>query len=161
MEVQLRRNQNTLVIVGKGVIAFGVWSVVKAVLHTLLNSSTYLDFQKYPEVSRWAMLIIFTTILLLLLSLTLLLRFRIGRSAIAEGQGKKVKPYLGLAGFLTAVNMISFGMQVWSLFHSPASASTTLAAMLVDLTSVVTLVELLAAAVQVRKIKQQLAERES
>ena len=32
LQVQLRKNQNTLVVIGLGVIAFGIWSVIKSVL---------------------------------------------------------------------------------------------------------------------------------
>ena len=37
-QIQLRQNQNTLVVVGMGVIAFGIWSVVKTVMLAAFNT---------------------------------------------------------------------------------------------------------------------------
>ena len=36
-EITLRRNQDTLVIVGTGVIIFGIWSLLKTLFALLLN----------------------------------------------------------------------------------------------------------------------------
>ena len=40
LQVQLRKNQNTLVVIGLGVIAFGIWSVIKSGLLSSWNGLT-------------------------------------------------------------------------------------------------------------------------
>ena len=57
LQVRLRKDRNTLVVVGAGVIAFGVWSVIKAVMYAAVNIETLLvtrsGERRRPSGSPW------------------------------------------------------------------------------------------------------------
>ena len=155
----LRKNQNTLVIVGKGVIAFGVWSAVKVVLSAMLME----DFQQtlkattdtgepVPPLAVYATL---TVMLLLLLGFRVL----IGRSAIAEGRGRKSRwLYLVLAGLLALIDLAALvGSFVW-IKDSYKSVTDLVVTVVVELTSIVTRAELVLSAIRVKRLTRLLGE---
>lgn len=94
LQVRLRKDRNTLVVVGAGVIAFGVWSVIKAVMYAAVNIETLLVTRSGERLSPAA----FWIALAVIVAIELALRVYVGRSAIAEGRGvKKGALYIVLA----------------------------------------------------------------
>ena len=85
LQLRLRKMQSDMASMGLGVIAFGVWSVIKTVLYVALNTEEYLGSFE----GNMAMILIFWILLGGVLAVELALRFHVGRSAIAEGKGAK------------------------------------------------------------------------
>ena len=154
----LRKNQNTLVIVGKGVIAFGVWTVVKAVLSAMLMDDIEKAIQRTETgetVPVLAVYAVFAVILLLLLWL----RVSIGRAAIAEGRGRKSRWfYLVLAGLMALVDLAALiGSFVW-VKDSYKTVTDLVVTVVVELTSIVTTAELVLSAIRVKRLTRLLRE---
>lgn len=88
MNRQLLRQQNNLVISGIGVIMLGIWTVVRMVLYSLLHMEEFTALM--PEtVPRILFIAITYVVIAVILAVILLVRFYIGRSAMAEGRGER------------------------------------------------------------------------
>ena len=138
-EITLRRNQDTLVIVGTGVIIFGIWSLLKTLFALLLNIGDLYEVilkEETPE-GRVAIFIVVT----LMLMIDLAFRVSVGLSAIAVARGKKSR-FIFVAGAL----ILAF-----------SSATTVTAA--VELTSLITLTQLINSAMAIRGIRKELKKQ--
>ena len=158
LQVRLRKNQNTLVAIGWGVIAFGIWSVIKGVLGAALNTEnmTELSRQGTPALAAfWVMLGI-------ALLIDLLLRMYVGRSAIREGKGEKKRwGYIVFALLMALTSTALTAVSVYFVARNGTESVVQLAAtMIVELTSVITLLELVFSAVKVRRLSRELKEAE-
>ena len=157
MERELRRNRNTLVIVGGGVIMFGFWSVIKAVLIFALRRDWLMELMGDSALDIFEVVLIYTFLAVFFL-IDLFLRLFVGRSARAEGFGrKKGWAYVvvdglmaALAAALLVVSIVTFSM---SDYESVLDMIVTFA---VDLTSLFTLLELLVTAVRVKRLARAL-----
>lgn len=154
----LRKNQNTLVIVGKGVIAFGVWTAVKAVLSALLMDDLQNAIrgtetgEPIPALAVYAVLAFFVLLLLGLRAL-------IGRSAIAEGMGKKPRRlYLVLASLVALADLAALAASIVWIKDSYKSATDLAVTVVVELTSIVTTAELVLSAIRVKRLTRLLGK---
>ena len=162
LKVQLRKNQDTLKIVGQGVIAFGIWSIVKTVLSSALSWSSIREQMDAPGVSDAMLVSAFVFVMAVLLAIVLLIRLYIGRAGIAEGRGQRRGGGYIVAAFLLAG--VDFTLQIFSLAESLRLGGRPLMDMaitlVVELTSCITLVEMGVSAIRVRKLRRLLEPEE-
>ena len=152
-QAQLRRLQDTLAVVGGGVIAFGTWSVVKIALLFALFSEEAVH-QIFRVDNNIPTLVVFA-VTIFIACLDLLIRLFVGLSARAEGRGeKKGSFYLVVAGLIAVANAFSVASLA---FGSTTSSSLLDAAVTVaiDVTSLVTLILMIRCAVQLRQLSRQ------
>ena len=175
-QIKLRRNQNTLITVGTGTIAFGVWSFVKTLGMTLItrpdNISGYMSAMQsggveITDMSETAMF--WTTVVIsgILLIIDVSARLFVGFSAISVGRGKRhsrwyiVIALLMILGSVISVLMILYSFQldtedsVAALSNNSAISNNTFSGVIIELTSTIMLIEMLAASVRVRKLNGQ------
>ena len=156
LQIQLRKNQNTLIVVGLGVIAFGVWSVIKSVLLTAFNGESLAALSEQGT----AYVAAFWILLGISLALDLRLRFYVGLAAINEGRGrKKRKAYIVwafLMAFMGALTVVA-GLATIGRYEP---IGTTVVTVIVEATSCVLLVEMALAALKVKKLCRQLEKQE-
>ena len=167
LERKLRRNLDTLSSVGLGVIAFGVWSAIEAMILFILQVPKMIN-ETVPGEYAAVGIAISGAGILLGLAINLLLRIYVGRSARAEWLGGKPKRgFLVVAGFLTLGSLISFLITVLAMFLPVEmyAASTVerpddiFISAVIQLTSLVTLIEMIAAWCRVRHIRRVLKKR--
>ncbi len=156
MRRRLRRNENYLVIIGTGVMAFGFWSVIQTVLLLLLSPqavSEYFDTVSGPDFSPnigYVLLMVLTT-------LDLLVRLYVGLSARAEGFGaKKGNLYVVFAVLLCFFHLLALVTAVLNRFRNYLGFEDAVMSLLIDITSLVTLVELVNSIFKVRWLKREL-----
>ena len=161
-QIKLRRNQNTLIIVGTGTIAFGVWSFVKTLGMTLItrpdNISGYMSAMQsggveITDMSETAMF--WTTVVIsgILLIIDVSARLFVGFSAISVGRGKRhSRWYIVIALLMILGSVISVLM---ILYNNSAVSNNTFSGVIIELTSTIMLIEMLAASVRVRKLNGQ------
>lgn len=159
METELRRRRIDLMTLGSGVIAFGVWSVVKSILYLMVMPSDFSSLEIDPELRGIAVALGYAFVILLIV-LTQSLRLYVGLAARAEGRGRKKGPaYIVIVvlilAFDTAVWLILLG-DFWSGKLSNQSRLDYVVSTAVDLTSMATLVDLLYTALRVRKLSREL-----
>lgn len=167
-KMRLRRDENTLTVVGSGVILFGVWTVVKMVLHELNRLPEFMaelgaDELGFEETGLadmgldpklLATVVAFTVVIIVFL-MDLALRVFVGLSARAEGRGRpQGRLYLILAGMLLLLSGVSFCSYVVTYFLPSDTVVDADAAILVELTSFITLLQMIISAVRVRRARR-------
>ena len=172
-KMRLRRDENTLTVVGSGVILFGVWTVVKMVLQEINRFPEFMaelgvDELGFEETglanlgldpNLLAMAVAFTVVIIVYL-MDLGLRVFVGLSARAEGRGRpQGRLYLILAGLLLVLSGLSFVLYVITYFSHSEYVVDADAAILVELTSFITLLQMIISAVRVRRARRMEKER--
>ena len=168
-KMRLRRDENTLMVVGSGVIVFGIWSVVKALLQGTASFSKMLEEAQLEYAGlegsgltdlSWVVAALASAVVLLVLLLDLTIRVFVGLSARAEGRGKKQgRAYLVLSVLLLVLSGIYIFSYVFMLFSGSDQVMDADAAILVELTSLVTLLQMILSAVRVRRARRAEQER--
>ncbi|MBE6029414.1 MAG: hypothetical protein E7226_04595 [Clostridiales bacterium] len=171
-EAKLRKYEHALVISGVGVIAFGLWSIIKATICFILvpmeqlsrtNASDDLaELHALGLTDRGIGYLIAVSILFVLV-LDFALRLYIGRSAVYDGRRLKKKrfTYVVLA-IIVAASLASNLMQrcialgsnkveIWA--NAMASVNVSV---VVDITSLLALIEMIIAAIMVRRLRKEL-----
>lgn len=180
---ELRRNQSTLAAVGLGVIAFGVWSVIKVVLMMTLNADGFFETLGLDELAaegRGSRILGFAVVGVLL-AFDLLLRLFIGLRARREGLARKKAGviYLVLACLLAVASVYSDVTELIETFSageamgaaiktyasrltatSGGDIDNAVVALLVELTSLITLFELIVAGIRVKRLEKLAAAQE-
>lgn len=172
-KMRLRKDENTLTVVGSGVILFGVWTVVKMVLQEINRFPEFMaelgvDELGFEETgladlgldpNLLAMAVAFTVVIIVYL-MDLGLRVFVGLSARAEGRGRpQGRLYLILAGLLLVLSGLSFVLYVITYFSHSEYVVDADAAILVELTSFITLLQMIISAVRVRRARRMEKER--
>ncbi len=158
--IEIRRHQSTLMTSGSAVIALSLWSFVKTMLMAFavddkLATSAHETFG--PEVTGTELAVYYAVFVVLLLLIGIIVLgppIYVGRSAIAEGMGKpKGSFYVVLADLLMVVNVISsvsICMHAGGLLKSLEALFTCL----IDLSFSLALLDLMVAAVKVRRLNK-------
>ena len=176
-EIELRRNQNTLIITGYGIIAFGVWTLVKTlgmlvfqrdeILSDLIDGlkKVEVDITDIPDSVLFGG---FLVVISLIFMVDILFRVFVGRSAIKESRDKKrgvlyilVLIIMILRSLNTVFEILMMrivGTVPVRLFHIATEAS--LSTMIVEITSMVLMIEMVIAAIRVKRLRKQLKEAE-
>ena len=157
MNATVRRLENNLVTLGTGVIAFGIWSVLKVAFEFFLGG-TVIDADVPEELRGYtpAILIVFWVFT----AIELAVRIYIGVSSRADGMRKrKSKAYL----VWSIVLMIDLFLTAFIDFYIYAfmlnSFATTIITLLIDGTSFFITLDLFLFAVRVRKLRRQEASQ--
>ena len=170
-KIKIKKLQDTMIIAGKGIIAFAFWNVLKNTLMLIINRKFYVMEMCQRIIEMDAVeadhphlgdIALFTIIILLVvyLGVGVLIRCYIGLSAISEGRGKRH----GIAYLiLTAIFIISTISEIFggtfgffqSLNLDSYSTFMMIANGLLDITNVVILVEMIYSAVMLRKLRKQ------
>ena len=161
LQIQLRKNQDTLKIVGLGVIAFGAWSIVKSILYTTAQWSSIKEEIVVPEANETIAKMVYIFMIAVTMVVEIAVRLYIGRSAIAEGKGERRRPgYVVVAFLITGVGLTltvtAFAVPGIRVELNPE----LLVSLFVEITSAVVTFEMCWSAVRVRRLRRQLAERE-
>lgn len=172
MEKQLRRYENTLIILGFSVILFGLWSVLKVAMHYTLDNSEFMktvhslhenmNADTAAVISEKLIIILICLMAFFFITLIIGLRLFIGMSAIREGQGRlKGKGFLYLV-----ISLVMLLMNVSSIYEtiihitdfsgSYNSIFDKISALVIDFTSMIALLELIISSIQVKIVRNKL-----
>lgn len=166
--ILLRRSQNTLIVVGTGIILFSVWTVVKTlgVLFLLKNESVAVVKKALDEtgiiLSDQQVFFIVLVIILVIMLLFLAVRTFIGLSAISEGRGfRRRKGYLILAVIMIIINIAAAVINFFSArsqeYPVAFGNNLSLPAHIIELTSIIMLVELVFSAIRIRRVRKRVS----
>ena len=167
MERELRRNQDALINIGSGIIAFGVWSVIKAVLYFFLNRSEMEDIVEQAmsdvefspddyEIYRLLVRIIVYFFVGIILLADMGIRLYLGLSARTEGmEGKKGYAYVVVGGLMVLLSIAIVVFEGKSLIDGTVAESargpSEFVGLLIDFTSIVVMLEMILSAIRVKR----------
>lgn len=157
METELRRRRINLMALGSGVIAFGVWSILKSFLYIWVDSYKFEFPDIPPEYVRAATAIAYAMLFSLML-IDLALRLYIGLSARSVGMGKKKsRAYIILAAIILAASILSWILILVNHTSSQRenqSAMDYYVSLFVEMTSAAVLAEMIYTALRIRKLEK-------
>ena len=161
---------------GVAVIAFGVWTIIKSAFYLLLQpfdieifippeQLAEMEAEMGPNVDILTSGVIVGAIFFILF-LDLLLRFYIGKSAYADGRARKRKRVIYV--IVAIIMAVAFANGIWATVSNlfigePTEQSEgveymrgVLTSVLLDMTSLLALIELIVSAIQVRRLRKEL-----
>ena len=169
MQTELIKHRHTLAVVGMGAIAFGIWSLVKSILYfVLVEPIGGIISSNYDSIidSRGEALAVYAVsiaIVFLFVMIDMLFRWIVGRKAMAISKGEK-EPGIGffiLSAILMLMDLTELVMGVLAIAGVVSSGEDMfdrVSTLLVDFTSVVMLIEMIFAAVMIRKLTKVISE---
>ena len=159
----LRRSRGDLLIAGKAMLAFGIWSSIKAYIGMFFNEDVLSGF--FNEVGETtlsnaellAVLFVITTILLLFI---FAFHLAIYSGAKKESKGRKVSVfYLLITGLFFFLNVLSVAYSVISIYRDPSNfLFTYITSILFDLAIVGNCVDILINGTRCRRLMRRLKE---
>lgn len=160
---ELRRNRDMLKITGLGVIAFGLWNMIKIFMYVMIEKAAIYEMirdsidsdvvytDKEMNMLYLISYIIFVVIMMLVMVFDALIRLYVGRCAILEAKGiKKGNAYLVIAAIMIMVSVLSMVNAVMGFKPDPDTVIDIISTVLVEITSFITLVELF---ITVRRVR--------
>ena len=153
-KAMLRKYQDDLYVSGTGVIIMGAWGVVKVVLGMFLGADRELYMEVEPGMSK-ALAVVLVVILVVIMS-ALIMKFHvyIGLNAVraAKDKGYKKGYIIGdvILLLLTVVGIISYKDR----FKDTDNIDSTIASMLVDLTTAYVCVIVIISTKRINELKQ-------
>ena len=168
-QILIRRSQNTLIVVGTGTILFSVWTVIKtlgslvllkdeliAVIKKAITESGFVIPDQYIFYIGLALVLILTI-------LFLAVRTFIGLSAVSEGRGfRRKNGYLILAVIMIILNIAVIIINFVSVNSQESigvlSNDNSLSAQIIELTSIIMLVELVFSAIRIRRVRKRVSQ---
>lgn len=167
---RLRKYENALIISGAGVIAFSIWSIVKAVVYFLLSPlNEFSQLMSKDEmtglydagISERTVDYFLLVAILVFLSFDLIIRLYVGTSAIADGgrQKKKGVAYIVLAvlvGMGLLSSLITETMDLISGQERNNIFDRSSVSLIVELTSLLAMIEMIHAAIMVRRLRKRM-----
>lgn len=158
-------------VVGAGVMGFGIWSVVKSFLTLVFLNlfkankllENYVPVSEYENESNIVFIITILVIVVTLL-IDLILRWKVGKEArtiAVENKPATARFFLlsAIPILIDSLEFVSGILAVIGILETEIDIDI-FATLLVDFTSVVMLIEMIYSAVQINKIKKELAAKE-
>ena len=143
---RLEINQMTL---GTGVVIFGIWSLIRMGL-TLFIFNDGMDAEFDPDYRTLSLAIVWVATILLFL-----LYAYVGLSARSEGRGKrKSVAFLIWSGFALFLYIISLVFEVSAMFEEEKGIFSMVASLIIDITSIVCMLEMMVGSVKLRKLRK-------
>ena len=162
-QIEIRKSQNTLIVVGTGTIIFGIWTAIKmlGMLFMLREETVTALLAKYGPVegiSEKALFWMLVFLIALLMLLFLAVRTYVGMSAISEGRGKRPRRfYLLLAIFMIIGSIYSFCSNLLAVGAPEQLGALTrdqsISALIIELTSMIMMTQMVVSAVKIRKLR--------
>lgn len=160
MQREIRRYSDYLVSIGTGVALFGIWTVVRMIMGIILERETIIgEMQGDVELSKSLIFITISAILVLLSLFILSIHMYIGLSARSEGLGlKKKNGYLIATVVYTVIYCIGIISEILFFQGYFKNVIDGVVTIIIDITMLITFVELMINAIRVRKLSGKLTE---
>ena len=176
MQTELIKHRHTLAVVGLGAIAFGIWSLIKSILYFVLvepiikTISSNYDNLSDSKIEAWVLIAITLSLVVLFVLIDMLLRWKVGRKAMAVSRGER-EPGVGFFILSTILllmdlsELIMGALSIAGIIPSDEDITDQISTLLVDFTSVFTsvvmLIEMIVAAVMIRKLTKAISDRQN
>ena len=160
LETRVRRRRIALIIAGRGVILFGLWTLVRTILMITLSGDSVI--RQYVgnggDMTNLTPGIVYIC-LIIIACIDVILRLFVGLSAISEGKGRKVRyVYLVLAFIMAIFAVTDYFLRVYGLYkgyYTHDYSLSHIAERIVDLTSLITTIDLIVQSFSLKKLMKE------
>ena len=170
--LKLRRSRDTLIIVGSGIILFGVWAAVRLYSMAFLRKSATLAEirEAMPEGSEPAsdamILGVMFVMITIVVAFEIGVRLFVGLSAIAEGRGKRSgKLYIPFVYIFIVLSFCTIIYYLVAMLANEAGDDSfkdvSAASVVVEFTNMVMLIQMAASARRVKKYNKRVRREEA
>ena len=166
----IRKYQNTLMVAGRGIVLLGLWNIAKVFVFFLGGSDFFLRLEisqeLYQEITKMEggykiVNVVFTCIMLLVLTVDLIFRIVIAKSAAAEANGQdKSCAYIVIAIIMLCI-MCSGDTALAIEAKEGLMKVEYIISTVVEFTSVYALCDLINAAIRLRLLRKKCSEAEN
>lgn len=150
----LRRYQDDLNVSGTGAVLMGVWSIVRLFMELFMGTKNKLQFDADDPTEMLIMIIAVFLVVGVLCYLVMKVHLYIGLNAIrASKEMPYKKGYLNAAFIcllLTIAGLFSYGEELKDI----KNIDTTIASMLVDMTTIYIFIAVIVSTLKIKKIKE-------
>ena len=154
--VNYRRNQNTLIVLGTGVMLFGFWGIIKLIAQILLGFQIFdpKDLEDLgPEGTIFVLFFV-----AIVLSIDVILRLYASLRARREGLGKKTGVgHLIVLVMLLISSVFTTSFVIWAIMTMNGEPDENFIALFLELTSFAITLEVFMASISVRRYRKKTA----
>lgn len=153
-ETRLRRFEDDLNVSGTGVIVMGAWAAVKTLAEMFLGTDSVFEQITEDTENRVLIIVIAIVMILIILSVVMFFHIYVGLNAIkaSKGIGYK-KTYLFFTVIMLMVTLAGF-IVYKDIFKDMKNIDTSIASLLVDLTTVYIYVAVIRSTYMINSIKK-------
>jgi len=175
-QIRLRRSQSTLFNIGTGIVMFGVWTIVKTLLtllsgrYQIFNTARKLSAESEYHISPRIFAVLMFIMIVILAVSDIWLRFYVGLHARRDARGKKAgRIYIIITCLMILGSILLITANIYTLATRfmaalaaaeaaaeeaapPANSDISITGVLIELTSLIMMIELVASAGRVRKL---------
>lgn len=157
-KVRLRRYKDDLYVSGQGILVMGIWSAIKFIMQIFLMPNDDLK----PDTDDPMLRVVYMAVVIILVAIIMLiilrLHFYISLNAIRAAKGKRYKKgyYFAAIIFLALTVLSMTGYK--DMFKKPENIDTTIASMLVDLTTIYIFVIVIISTNKIKTLKTKAQE---
>ena len=152
-KAELRKYEDDLNVSGMGVIIMGAWSIVRVLIGLFMNTKDFLNPDDEDPQSIMFGMIIAIAIVAIISVLVMSVHLYIGLNAIRAARGKEYKGGYYIAAIIICVlSVLSLGSYITAL-QDLEKLDTTLASLLVDITTTYFFIGVILSTVRIKRIK--------
>lgn len=159
--VELRRYEDDLNVSGKGVIIMGFWAVIKFILEILYGTNYRSAFGISDPTVDKAEQFLYFLVSFILSVLIIVLHLYIGHNAMKAATGRPYKKGYFIATILTFITLMAFMPAYAEDLKDFSHFDTTVAAILVDLTTAYLYISVIRSTHKIKKLKADKVQRET
>ena len=157
-KIKIRKYRDDLNVCGLSVIVLGVWSVVKAIIEMFTEFKNGLGLEADTEKEKVFSIILIVLVFGVIAGLIMWLHLYVGLNAMKAARGQQhKKKYYPVCIILCALTIASLGTYLEE-FKKVDSIDTTLAALLVDLTTIYIFIVVIISTYKLRKLSAEQAD---
>ena len=154
----LRKYEDDLHVSGTGVIVMGAWSVVRVIIELIVNPKEYFEPVDDDPVVRVITVIVMIAFIALLIAIVLKIHLYIGLNAIKDARGEEHKKrYCTGTVIYTVFSVAALALYKDDLVNNLEHIDTTIAEILVDLTTIYILIVVVLSSSKIRKLREELS----
>ena len=153
-KAELRKNEDDLYVSGVGSIAVGVWSFVKLIMEIIAESRDTQGMSQSDIEETMLIYVIVAAVLIALFIVIFKVHYYVGVNAIRAAKGGDYKKgYYKAAVVMLALNFLSLA-SYWDIEQYRGNLDTTIASMLVDLTTIYIFATVIISTQKIRHLKE-------
>ncbi len=152
-KAELRRYEDDLNVSGTGVIILGAWSIIRVLIELFMNTKEYLNFDGEDPDSAMMGMVLVIAIIVVVSFVIMKIHLYIGLNAMRAAKGREHKEGYFVAAIIIAVlSVLSLATYAEDL-QDLDKIDTTLASILVDITTIYIFIVVIVSSIRIKKIK--------